>query len=553
MAKLSEIAEMYFESVKNFSTASGIEVKDVYSPKDITNLDFEKDIGFPGQYPYTRGHHKDMYRGKLWNIREIAGMATPVAFNKRLKFLLEQGQGALDWEMDGPTMYGLEPDQPMAEGQIGVCGISLHTLKDVEVLTEGLPLDQISLCMASGPAVQMAYIATAEERGYDLKKLRVVGGHLHYYLPSCMGSMTESLYLPDGRISTMGRYANDWLEYALKNYPKWNAWFISAYDFREAGGTSFHEIAFTIACAKAMIEEMLKRGVDINTIAMKLSPVLASDRDFFEEIAKMRAARKIWAKMMKEEFSVTDPRGLLLRFHVDVSGANFTRQQPLVNLARGTLGSLAAVLGGCMGIQLPSYDEGWATPTEESVRLAIRTQQVIRYESGVPQVADPLAGSYYVEWLTSKVEKEIVKMADKIEQMGGWVAALQNGWVMKELSNSLLDIQSKVESGERVVLGVNRFQISDEEDFTPDLFKPDPIEIKNYVENFIKFKEKRNKNAVKQNIEILAHAAEKTDDNLTPYVFNCIRADATFEEIIGVLRMADGLDYDWAGERKYPF
>jgi len=553
MAKPSEIAEMYFEKVTDFTTSSGIDVKRFYTPEDMKGIDYERNVSDPGTYPFTRGHHPDMYRGKLWNIREISGLATPKTFNKRLKFLLEQGQGALDWEMDGPTMYGLEPDQMMAEGQVGVCGISLHSLEDVEVLTDGLPLDQVSLCMASGPVVQQAYLLAAQKRGYDLSQLRVVGGHLHYYLPTCMPSCKEVLYLPNGKLSTIGRWSNDWLEYVLKTFPRWNAWFISAYDFREAGGNAIQEIAFTKACAKEMIREMLKRGVDINTIGKKLSPVFSCDRDFFEEIAKLRAARRIWARMMKEEFGATDPRAMHLRFHIDVSGANYTRQQPLVNIARGTLGALSAVLGGCMGIQLPSYDEAWATPTEEAVRLAIRTQQVIRYESGVARVADPLAGSYYVERLTSELEERIEAMADRIERMGGWIAALRNDWIAEELRNGLLDIQKKTESGERIVLGVNRFAIPPEEDFKPDIYAPDQSDVQAYIAEFQEFKKRRDKGKVKETLEKLRHAAEYTEDNLTPYVFDAIDVHATFEEIIGVLRMADGLEYDWAGERDFPF
>jgi len=553
MAELSEIAQMYFEKVTDLTTSSGIDVKRFYTPEDLEGIDYNRDLGDPGQYPFTRGHHPDMYRGKLWNIREISGLATPRAFNKRLKFLLEQGQGALDWEMDGPTMYGLEPDQPMAEGQIGVCGISLHTLEDVEVLCEDLPLDQISLCMASGPVVQQAYLLVAKKRGYDLSQLRVVGGHLHYYAPACMTSLNEGLYLPNGRLSTLARWSNDWLEHVLKVFPKWNAWFISAYDFREAGGNAIQEIAFTLACAREMIREMLRRGVDINTIGKKLSPVFACDRDFFEEVAKLRAARRVWARMMKEEFGATDPRAMCLRFHIDVSGANYTRQQPLVNIARGTLGALAAVLGGCMGIQLPSYDEAWATPTEESVRLAIRTQQVIRYESGAARVGDPLAGSYYVERLTNELEEKIESMGDRIEEMGGWLTALKNGWVLAQLRNSLLDIQKKVENGDRVVLGVNRFAIPPEEDIIPKIYTPDRSDVESYVAGFQEFKKRRDKDRVKKTLESLRHTAEHTEDNLTPYVFDALEAQATFEEIGGVLRMIDGLEYDWAGEREYPF
>ncbi|MEW6616385.1 MAG: methylmalonyl-CoA mutase family protein [Thermodesulfobacteriota bacterium] len=553
MAELSEIAQMYFEKVTDFTTASGIKVKGFYRPEDVQGIDYDRDIADPGQYPFTRGHHKDMYRGKLWNIREISGLSTPRAFNKRLKFLLEQGQGALDWEMDGPTLYGIEPDQPMAAGQVGVVGISLHTLHDVEELCEGLPLDQISLSMASGPWVQQAYVLGAKRRGYDPKQLRVVGGHLHYYFPGCLPSIPEYLFLPNGQISTLCRWANDWLEHVLINFPRWNAWFISAYDYREAGGNAIHEIAFTMACAKEMIREMLRRGVDINTIGRKLSPVFSCDRDFFEEIAKLRAARRLWARMMKEEFGATDSQAMRLRFHIDVAGSNYTRQQPLVNLARGTLGALAAVLGGCMGIQLPSYDEAWATPTEEAVRLAIRTQQVIRYESGVARVADPLAGSYYVESLTNELEEKIKSMEEKIEEMGGWIVALQRNWVEKELRKSLLDVQSKNERGERVVLGVNRFAIPPEEDFKPEIYTPDRSDVEAYLDEYSEFKERRDKKKVKESLENLRKIAEDTQDNLTPHVFDAIEANATFGEIIGVLRMVDGLDYDWAGEREYPF
>jgi len=552
VARVDEIVQMYREKVTDFTTTSGIPLKEVYTAEDIKGIDPERNIGLPGQYPFTRGHHPLMYRGRLWNIREISGLSTPEAFNKRLKYLVEQGASALDWEMDGPTSYGIEPDQPAAEGQIGVCGISLHTLHDVEVLCEGLPLDGISLSMASGPAVQQAYTLTAKRRGYDMYNLRIVGGHLHYYTPATMPSVPEALYV-NGRLSTLARWSNDWVETVLRDFRKWNVWFVSAYDFREAGGNAIQEIAFTLACRDELIREMLRRGVDIDTIGRKISPVFSSDRDFFEEIAKLRAARRIWARTMKEKWGAQDPLAMLLRFHIDVSGANFTRQQPLVNIARGTLGALAAVLGGCMGIQLPSYDEAWATPTEEAVNLAIRTQQVIRYESGVPKVADPLGGSYYIEWLTNKLEEEIESLYAKIEDMGGWIVALQSGWVHAQLEKGLLDIEDKVNSGEKVVIGVNRFAIPPEEDYQPQVYIPDRSDVDQYVAEFKELKQRRDWRKVKEALEDLHHAADKTNENLVPYVFNAIEAEATFEEIAGVLRMIDGLEYDWAGERQYPF
>jgi len=551
--QISDIAQMYREKVTDFTTPSGITIKGVYTSEDIAHIDYEKDIGLPGQYPFTRGHHSLMYRGKLWNIREIAGLSTPAAFNDRCKFLLGQGQGVLDWELDGPTLYGIEPDQPYAEGQLGVTGVTLHTLRDIEVLSQGLPLDELSLSSdAFYPDVWQSYILVAKKRGYDITKLRGIGGGIFYYGPSIMPSKMDWLCV-NGRFSTCARWSNDFLEYVLKNFPKWNVWFVSAYDFREAGGNAIHEIAFTLTCARELIREMLRRGIDINTIGRSLSPVLASDRDFFEEVAKMRAARRLWARMMKEEFGATDPKAQCLRFHVDVSGANYTRQQPLVNIARGALGTLTAVLGGAMGIQTPSYDEAWCTPTEEAVRVAVRTQQVIRYESGVARTADPLAGSYYVEWLTSKLEEEIKAMDNKIEQMGGWMKALESGWVHQELWRSLLEVQKEVESGERVVVGVNRFAIPTEEDFQPKLYTPECTEVEQYLTDFKEFKRKRDWKGLKEALGNLRHAAERTSDSLVPYAFDALEADATFAEVIGVLRMVDGLEYDWAGEREYPF
>jgi methylmalonyl-CoA mutase N-terminal domain/subunit len=552
--QVSEITQMYREKVTDFTTPSGITLKEVYTPEDIAHIDCERDIGLPGQYPFTRGYHPLMYRGKLWNIREIAGLSTPEAFNKRCKFLLEQGQGVLDWELDGPTQYGIEPDQPYAEGQLGVSGITLHKVKDVEVLCEGLPLDELSLTMAAVyPDVWQSYIIVAKRRGYDITKLRGVVPAIFYYIPSCMPSLSEVL-LHNGHFSTLARWSNDFVEYALRNLPRCNLWWVSAYDFREAGGDAVHEIAYTLASARELIREMLRRGVDINTVGRALSPVFSSDRDFFEEIAKMRAARHLWAKMMKEEFGATDPRAQALRFHVDVSGVNYTRQQPLVNIARGTLGTLAAVLGGAGGIQNPSFDEAYCTPTEEAVRIAIRTQQVIRYESGVARVADPLGGSYYIEWLTSKLEEEIEALADKIEQMGGWLAVLNSGWTREELWKGLLDIQEKVENGEKIIVGVNRFAIPPEEDFKPKFYAPDIAkEVEPYLAEHKEFKRRRDQRRLKETLENLRYAAEKTNDSIVPYAFAALEADATFAEIIGVLRMVDGLEYDWAGEREYPF
>jgi methylmalonyl-CoA mutase N-terminal domain/subunit len=525
----------------------------VYTPEDVSGIDFDREIGLPGQYPFTRGHHPLMYRGKLWNIREIAGLSTPERFNERCKFLVEQGAGALDWELDGPTLYGIEPDQPMAEGQLGVCGVALHRLRDIEILSEGLPLDELSLSSNGDyPDVWQSYILTAKKGGYDISKLRGVGGGLFYYVPVVFPSRIDCL-MHKGEFSTIARWGNDFCEYVCKNFPKWNIWFTSSGDFQEAGGNAIHEVAFTIAMANEFIREMLKRGMDINAISSRLSPVFQINRDFFEEIAKLRAARRVWARNMKEVFGATDPKAMCLRFHVVGSGVNLTRQQPLVNIARGALSTLAAVLGGSMGIQTPSFDEAWATPTEESVRLAIRTQQVIRYESGVTRVADPLAGSYYVEWLTSELEEKIEVMVHQIEQMGGWLEVLEKGWIHEQLKEGLLETQRKVENGERTVVGVNRFQIPPEEDFRPEVYAPDTSDVEEYLDEYKKFKERRGYKNLREKIKSLQKAASDPGINLVPYVYDALEADATFPEIIGVMRMNDGLEYDWAGERDFPF
>jgi len=431
--------------------------------------------------------------------------------------------------------------------------VTLHKLKDVEELSQGLPLGELSLSSdALHPDVWQAYILAASKQGYDVSKLRGVGGGIFYYVPAVLPSKMDCLCV-DGRYSTLARWSNDFIEYVVKGLPKWNIWFTSSYDFREAGGNAIHELAFTMAVRDELLREMKRRGVEIPPLAARLSPVFGSDRDFFEEVAKFRAARRMWARTLKECWGVTDPQDLCLRFHVDVSGYNYTRQQPLVNIARGTLGSLAAVLGGTMGIQNPSYDEGWCTPTEEAVRVAIRSQQVIRYESGVARVADPLAGSYYVEWLTSKLEEEATNMAAKIEDMGGWLAALQSGWIHKELEKSFLETQRKVESGERTVIGVNRFNIPPEDDFKPRMYQPDTSDVERYLAEHRQHREKRDNRATGQALEDLRRAAAKKGESLVPGAFAALEAGATFSEIIGVMRMNDGMEFDWAGEREYPY
>ncbi len=553
MIKAEDINKKYRERETNFSTASGIELKNVYTPEDIKHIDSKEEIGLPGEFPFTRGHHPLMYRGKLWNIREIAGLSSPKAFNKRCKYLLELGQGVLDWEIDGPTMYGIEPDQPYAAGQLGVTGVTVHSRKDVEDLCKDMPLEALSISSdCFYPDIWQSYILVAKKRGIDISKLRGVGGGIFYYGPAVIPSKMDWL-LHDGGFSTCARWSNNFMEFILKNMPKWNIWFTSSYDFREAGGNAIHELAFTMSIRDEIIREMQTKGISADAVARQLSPVLSCDREFFEEIAKLRAGRRIWAKTLKNKFNSTDSSAMMMRFHIDVSGSNYTRQQPLMNISRGTLGTLAAVLGGSMGIQNPSFDEAWAIPTEEAVRLAIRTQQIIRYESGVTKVADPLAGSYYVEWLTSKIEEETMAMYNQIEEMGGWLTALSSGWVEAQLTSSLLEVQNQIEIGKKAVVGVNCHTIPEEEDYKPEIYVPDTTDVDQYLKEYKQFKEHRDISRLKNTLENLRNVAEKTEDSLVPPVFEALEANATFPEIIGVLRLVDGMEYDWAGEREYPF
>ncbi|MDO8785737.1 MAG: methylmalonyl-CoA mutase family protein [Syntrophales bacterium] len=551
-----KITEAYREAVTDFKTDSGIPVKELYTQDDLAGINVHEDIGLPGEYPFTRGHHPKMYRGKLWNIRNITGLSTPKAYNERLRYLIGQGMTAIECELDNPTFYGLEPDQPAADGHLGVCGTCLHSLKDVEEMLEGLPLDALSFSSAPAvPDVSQAYILTAMKHGCDINKLRGLALIPHFYLFNTCVPDQEYITFLNGRTSTIFRWSNDFLEYICRNLSKWNGWYSSGYDIREAFCDAVQEIAYSIAIRNETIREMVRRGIDVNVAAQKLMPVLSVSQDFFEEVAKFRAARKIWAATLKRDFGVTDQNALCLRFHANIAGSSFTRQQPLVNLMRGTLGCLAGVLGGAMGIQVPSYDEAWATPSEDAATLAVRTQQIIRYESGVPRVADPMAGSYYVEWLTNEMAQKIEAEVDKIEKMGGWLEAMRTGWVKRELEKSQIALQGKIESGEKPVIGVNRFIIPPEEDFKPKRYAPDVSkEVEPYLAEYVEWRDKkRDKEKVKRALEKLYNIAGKTNDSLVPCVFEALEADVTFAEIRGVLRMVDGLEYDWAGERKDPF
>src|SRR3990167_5990160 len=362
------ITDAYREKVTDICSASGILLKDVYTPEDLPRINFDRDIGIPGHYPFTRGHHRQMYRGKLWNIRQITGLSTPRRLNERLRLELSEGANALDYHIDGLGSYGLEPDQEAAIGQLGIAGVASSTVNDVATAVEGLPLDQVSLCpVATFPNLVQAYILVAKRRGYDPGQLRIVHPVFTLWYPMCHHSYPEALYV-NGRLSTLGRWGYDFCEYALKELPKCNLWHFDAPSAGEGGGNAIHEMAFMLAARNELIREMLRRGLDINTISSRLSPTVPLSSDFFENIAKLRAARRLWARTMKEDYGATDPAAMALRIHANVVGSIYTRQQPLVNIARGAIAALSGILAGSMGLQVAAYDESFCTPTEDSVR-----------------------------------------------------------------------------------------------------------------------------------------------------------------------------------------
>jgi methylmalonyl-CoA mutase N-terminal domain/subunit len=489
-----------------------------------------------------------MYQGKLWNIRQITGLSTPREYNRRLHMEIAEGAGALTYHVDELADYGLEPDQPTAEGMIGVTGVTSNHLGDVKAALEGLPLDEVSLCPAcTSPLISQSILVAARDRGYDISQLRLVHGAFMMWLPMCYRSLTEVTFA-NGRISSLGKWGLDYCEYILRQLPKVNVWYFDGASAHEGGGSAVQEMAFILTCRNDLLRQMAERGLEPAIVARALSPTVALGRDFFENIAKIRALRRLWAKTLSEDFGVSDPQALALRVHANVVGSLCTRQQPQVNLSRVAIAALSGVMAGVMGLQLACYDEAFATPTEEAVKLAIRTQQVLRYETGTARVADPLGGSFFLEQLTNQMEEEARALVGDMEQRGGWLALLENGWVHEVLRQRSWEVQQQVESGERVVVGVNRFTTPPEQDPPPPLFSPDEGEIAHYLQEYLRFREGRDLQPVRESLETLGAAAQKRAHLVEP-VGRAMEAGATFAEIVGTLRLADGLEYDWAGER----
>lgn len=531
--QLNKVLAKRPERKEQFVTGSNAEVKRLYTPLDIEDLDYVEDLGFPGKYPFTRGVQPTMYRGKFWTMRQYAGFATAEESNKRYKYLLEQGQTGLSVAFDLPTQIGYDSDHPLAEGEVGKVGVAIDSLQDMEILFDGIPLDKVSTSMTiNAPAsiLLAMYIAVAEKQGITPDKLKgtIQNDILKEYI-------ARGTYIfptaPSMRLIT------NIFEYCAKYVPKWNTISISGYHIREAGSTATQEVAFTLANGIAYVEAAINAGLEVDEFAPRLSFFFNAHNDLLEEVAKFRAARRLWAKIMKERFGAKNPKSMMMRFHTQTAGSTLTAQQPDNNIIRVTIQTLAAVLGGTQSLHTNSRDEALALPTEESVRIALRTQQIVAHESGVAETIDPLAGSYYVEALTDRIEREAMEYIKKIDELGGAPRAIDKGFIQKEIQDSAYRYQMEVESGKRIVVGVNKYQIDEEP--PKDILKVDPSVGELQKKKLQKLKAERDNEKVGRYLGELRKAAQG-DDNLMPYILEAVKSYATLGEICGVLREVFG-------------
>ena len=525
---LSKVLERFPERTERFETDSGIEMKRVYSPLDTLDTDYQKDLGFPGDYPFARGVQPTMYRGRFWTMRQYAGFANARESNKRYRFLLDHGQTGLSIAFDLPTQIGYDSDHALADGEVGKVGVSIDSLSDVEVLFDEIPLDKVTTSMTinSTAAILLAmYVALAKKRGTPLDKL---GGTIQNdILKEYVARGTHRF-----PITPSMRLVTDTFKYCTENLPRWNFISISGYHIREAGSTAVQEVAFTLANAIAYVEAATQAGLDVDAFASRLSFFFNSHNNFFEEIAKFRAARRMWAHIAKERFGAKKPNSQKLRFHTQTAGCTLTVQQHENNVVRVAMQALAAVVGGTQSLHTNSRDEALCLPTEEAVRIALRTQQMIAYESGVADVADPVGGSYYVESLTDQIEKEAMGYIEKIDKMGGAIEAIKNGFMQREIQDSAYRYQQAIESKDKVIVGVNKFEM---EEPPPDkLLEVDPQVQAEQIASLGKVKAERDDAAVDQSLARLKEAASG-DANLMENIIECVENYATIGELCSTL------------------
>ena len=522
--------ERHPERENEFSTLSGIPVKRLYTPEDVKNLDYMEDLGFPGEYPFTRGLHATMYRGRLWTMRQFSGFGTAEQTNQRFKYLLKEGETGLSIAFDYPTIMGYDSDHPMSRGEVGQCGVAVSSLKDMEILFDGIPLDKVSTSMTiNGPAAMLLamYVAIGDKQGVPREKLdgTTQNDNLKEFFAQKL-----CIFPPKPAL----KMSTDVIEYCARHLPNWNPISISGYHIREAGSNAVQELAFTLADGIAYVESTLERGLKVDEFAPNLSFFFAAHNNFFEEIAKFRAARRLWAKIMKERFNAQNPRSLWMRMHVQTSGCTLTAQQPVNNIIRVAFQSLAAVLGGTQSLHTNSFDEALALPCEDSVRVALRTQQIIAYESGVTDTVDPLGGSYYVEYLTNEMEERAMRYIDRIDAMGGVVSAIEKGFFQKEIADSAYKYQREVDRKKRILVGVNEYTV--EKDWVPvELLRVHPKVEEEQIARLQRVRKERDNKKVKEVLNKLHDEADR-DRNLMPTIIEAVKAYATLGEITDVLR-----------------
>jgi methylmalonyl-CoA mutase N-terminal domain/subunit len=521
------------ERKEKFFNTSGIPINRVYTPLDRNDAEYLSKIGLPGEYPYTRGVQPTMYRGRYWTMRQYAGFASAEESNRRYRFLLDQGQTGLSVAFDLPTQIGYDSDDEMAIGEVGKVGVAIDSLKDMETLFYKIPLDKVSTSMTinSPAAVLLAmYIAMAEKQGVKAEKLR---GTIQNDILKEYSSRGTYIFPPKPSM----RIITDIFSYCAEKVPMWNTISISGYHIREAGSTAVQEVAFTLANGIAYVEAALKAGLDVDTFGPRLSFFFNSHLDFLEEIAKYRAARRLWARIMKERFNAKNPKSMMIRFHTQTAGCTLTLQQPKNNIVRVAFQAMSAVLGGTQSLHTNSMDEALCLPSEEAVQIALRTQQLIAYETGVTDTVDPLAGSYYLEALTREIFERADEYINKIDDMGGAVPAIEQGYIQREIQDSAYKYQLDIEKEERIVVGLNRFQV--EEEKPTNLLRVDPAVREAQIERLKKLKSERNNKKVNKSLSDLKQAAQ-VDDNLMPYILDAVKAYATLGEICNVLREVFG-------------
>ncbi len=517
-----------------FTTISGRDIKVLYGPDDVEQINYLSEIGFPGEYPYTRGIHSNSYRGKIWTMRQFAGFGTPEDTNERFHYLLDHGQTGLSVAYDLPTLMGWDADSPLSEGEVGMCGVSVSSLKDMEVLFDKIPLDKVSTSMTiNSPAAMIFafYLAVAQQQGVSLHKLR---GTLQNDILKEYIAQKEYIFPPKPSI----RIIADMIEYCTNEVPQWNPVSVSGYHIREAGSTAVQELAYTLADGFAYIEACIERGLDIDKFAPRISYFFNSHLDFFEEIAKYRAARKIFAKRMKERYGAKNPRSWWLRFHTQTAGCTLTAQQPENNIVRTAFQALAGVLGGTQSLHTNSMDETLALPSEKAVKIALRTQQVIAYETGVINTVDPLGGSYFVESLTDQMEKEANDIFDQIDAFGGVIPAIEAGYFQKEIADAAYRYQKEVEKKEKIIVGVNEFIEPDEQIEIPILTISPEVEIAQQ-KRLAEIRQNRNEEAVKESITEIKDAAVN-NKNLMPVLLKATHNYVTLGEMVGELKEVFG-------------